>query len=76
MAEQLVFAGLWVGDRFNAYGHMWTKLGHATARQHSPEAIALRERGYGYICDTICSFEPESAVDFVPPAHGVREDGK
>ena len=83
MAEPLVFADLWVGDRFNAHGSMWTKLGHDTARQHSERAIALRDRGYGYIGDTICSFEPENAVEFVPPTAGVEtgapaqlEDGK
>ena len=72
MTEPLVFADLWVGDRFNAHGSMWTKLGHETARQHSPRAVELGLRGYGYIGDTICSFEPENAVEFVPPTLGVN----
>jgi hypothetical protein len=72
MADPTVFSDLWVGDRFNAYGELWTKQGHDAARQHSKESIALGARGYGYIGDTICSFEPEDAVEFVPPAAPVQ----
>lgn len=62
-----LFGALWVGDRFMAYGNLWTRLDHRTARQHSPESIKLGERGGGYIGDTICSFTSDEEVEFVPP---------
>jgi hypothetical protein len=71
MAEQTQFGTLWVGDRFTAYDNLWTKLGHDTARQHSESGLKLGDRGYGYIADTICSFDKHDAVTFVPP--GVKE---
>ena len=61
----ITFKDLWVGDRFRVYGSLWTKIGHNTARKHSKEGLALKERSYGYIGDTICSFE-EDEVEFVP----------
>jgi hypothetical protein len=73
---QLVSLGdLRVGDRFLAYGSLWTYLGNdgrdnLTARKHSPESINLAARGYGYIGDTICSFERSERVEFVAPNAG------
>ena len=72
--EKIVeFSELWVGDRFQTlyddgtplFNQVWTKLGHNTARQHSPEEIKLNERGYGYIGSATCSFEPDEKVRFV-----------
>lgn len=63
---------LWVGDRFEVYGSLWTYTGAsgdgiwATARKHSPESIALGEKGYGYIGDAVCSFRLSYWVRFVP----------
>jgi hypothetical protein len=63
---------LWVGDRFEVYDSLWTYTGAsgdgiwATARKHSPESIALGEKGYGYIGDAICSFRLSYWVRFVP----------
>jgi hypothetical protein len=63
---------LWVGDRFEVYGSLWTYNGAsgdgtwATARKHSFESIALGERGHGYIGDAICSFKLTDWVRFVP----------
>lgn len=71
-----LFGALWVGDRFNAYGNLWTRLDHRTARQHSRESIKLDERGGGYIIDTICSFARDEEVEFVPPAPGVAPAGE
>lgn len=64
---------LWVGDRFRAHGSLWTSLGRdgtgtITARKHSPESQALGARGYGYIGDTICSFEDGEEVEFLAVA--------
>ena len=73
--EKIVdFSELWVGDRFQTlyddgtplFNQVWTKLSHDTARQHSPEEIKLKERGYGYIGSATCSFEPDEKVRFVP----------
>jgi hypothetical protein len=65
---------MWVGDRFRAHGSVWTYLGatdekYATARKHSPESIALNDRGHGYFGDTICTFERKERVEFVAPLH-------
>lgn len=73
VAEQALFGTLWVGDRFTADGNLWTKLGHDTARQHSESGINLGDKGFGYIGDSVCSFDKEDAVTFVPPA--VKEGG-
>lgn len=62
----LKFKDLWVGDRFRCGESLWTCLDHRTARRHCDEGTALAERGYGYIGDAICSFEPDDAVEFVP----------
>lgn len=61
------FGKLWVGDRFTAYGSLWTRLDHRTARQHSERSIQLGPDGGGYMADTICTFTTEEAVVFVPP---------
>lgn len=62
----MTFSDLTGGDRFMAYGSLWTKLGHDTARKHSKESRMLGERGYGYIGDSLCSFERTDEVEFVP----------
>lgn len=61
------FRELTSGDRFYAYGSLWTRIQPGTARRHGPESIALKERGYGYIGDGICSFEEDELVKFIPP---------
>jgi hypothetical protein len=66
-----IFSDLWVGDRFFLEGSPlvpWTKLGPDTAREHSLPSIALAERGFGYLGDTICSFDRDDPVKFQPPA--------
>lgn len=64
---KIEFKELWIADRFKlSNGSLWTKVGNDTARQHSKESINLKERGYGYLGDAICSFEPEDKVEFVP----------
>lgn len=61
------FDELWTGDRFIAYEALWTKIDPECARKHSKESMALGERGHGYIGDTICSFDREDEVRFLPP---------
>lgn len=69
-AENPVFFGdLWVGDRFTAYNGLWTKVDWESARHHSNASRALASRGFGYIGDTLCNFEKESLVTFVPPRY-------
>lgn len=64
----LPFSKLWVGDRFEqGDGIVWTKISRDTARRHGLESVALRERGYGYIGDALCSFEEIDPVFFLPP---------
>jgi len=63
---EVKFSDLWVGDRFYVGKRLWTKLDHRTARQHSEQSISLNESGYGYIGDTICSFELEDKVNYDP----------
>lgn len=58
---------LWVGDRFRAHGSLWTYVGEGTARKHSAASIALGAQGHGYIGDTVCGFEPDEEVAFIPP---------
>ncbi len=65
--SKTTFNDLWVGDRFTAANGLWTKLDHRTARRHSPESIALGERGLGYVGDTICSFDKTDEVIFEAP---------
>ena len=64
------FDQLCSGDRFSRSGKddLWTKIDPNTARHHSNESRSLRERGYGYIGDGICSFERDEEVEFVPVA--------
>jgi len=61
------FGELCRGDRFRYAGSLWTKVDYNSARKHSGESIALRAIGYGYIGDSICSFEPTDRVEFVAP---------
>ena len=61
------FADLWSGDRFVAFGTLWTKIDPDYARKHSKESIALAEQGHGYMGDTVCSFDRDDEVGFVPP---------
>ncbi len=61
------FDELYVGDRFTAFGNLWTKTECDQARQHRAEGIALGDSGYGYRADTICSFGRDDEVKFVPP---------
>jgi hypothetical protein len=60
------FDDLIPGDRFSAFGALWTKLDGSTARKHGDESISLRERGFGYRADSICTFERERPVIFKP----------
>ena len=61
------FDELWVGDRFVAYDALWTKIGHGCARKHGKESMVLGDSGHGYRGDTLCSFESEDDVRFLPP---------
>ena len=61
------FEELWIGDRFKLSDEsIWTKIGVDTARGHSKESIKLKDRGYGYIGDSICSFELTDKIEFIP----------
>jgi hypothetical protein len=66
--DQVEFDKLWCGDRFVAFGALWTKLDADTARKHSAASRGLQMRGVGYIGDAVCSFNPSDIVVFVPPA--------
>lgn len=66
MSTTLTFDDLEPGDRFSAFGALWTKLSATTARKHSPDSRALGDRGYGYIGDSHCSFMRDGAVVFEP----------
>lgn len=69
-----MFDELYAGDRFQrinsldelVLGEVWTKLDSQTARRHSPESIKLGSQSNGYIGDTICAFDEDDAVSFVP----------
>lgn len=63
---QVKFEQLWVGDRFRACDSLWTCIGGGRARKHSDSSIKLGTRGFGYIGDTVCSFEANDLVEFVP----------
>lgn len=62
----MTFEDLTSGDRFTAYGALWTKLSTSTARKHSADGQALGANGYGYVGDSLCTFEPTDRVEFVP----------
>ena len=64
------------GDRFFCESCLWTvvntfKGGDRLSRKHTPESIALADKGYGYTGDTLCSFSGETMVLFVPPGAAV-----
>ena len=71
--DVVVFNDLYVGDRFIAYEALWTKIDTDIARKHSEDSMNLGERGYGYRLDSICSFDNDDEVRFVPPPVNVRE---
>lgn len=62
----MTFGDLTSGDRFTAYGALWTKLSPSTARKHSTDSLALGAKGYGYVGDSLCTFEQTDLVEFVP----------
>lgn len=74
--ESVTFGELWVGDRFAVHGSLWTRLSPSTARKHGNESVALGQRGYGYIGDTICSFEADDVVEFVAPRKAMNKAAK
>ena len=63
---RLRFDELFIGDRFVFVNTLWTKVDPDAARKHSKSSIALAAKGFGYVGDTICSFERNDKVDFVP----------
>lgn len=65
------FKDLFPGDRFTAFGSLWTKLGRDTARIHKPEVSALGERAAGHR-EGLCDFGPDDEVKFLP----ISVDGK
>jgi len=71
------FDQLMVGDRFEAHGgKLWTKVDHDVARKHSKESMAMKDEGYGYIGDSLCSFELSDVVSFIPPNAGIERPMK
>ncbi len=62
----MIFSDLVPGDRFIAFGKLWTKIDVDTARGHSTASIDLEAKGYGYIGDVICSFDKRDKVEFKP----------
>jgi len=64
------------GDRFRAYGSLWTVTDLSpewiVARKHGKESTALGPKGYGYYGDAMCSFKPTEKVVFVPPCRDSR----
>lgn len=76
-ASHVAVRALWAGDRFRAYGSLWTYLGaesdaDGTARKHSEHSIEMGDRGYGYMADSICTFERDVSVEFVEPNDAVH----
>jgi hypothetical protein len=67
----LTFFDLWVGDRFLAFDAIWTKLDIEYARHHTDVSLRLEARGYGYIGDSVCTFENNVPVQFLLPTIGV-----
>lgn len=59
------FKDLFTGDRFVAYGSIWTKVGADVARVHEPEVIALGAAGAGHR-EALCDFGPDDTVSFLP----------
>lgn len=70
--ETVEVAALWVGDRFRSGGTLWTLLEPGIARRHSAGSVALGSRGWGYLGDSVCSFELGTRVEFVPPSPKMR----
>jgi len=69
--KKIKFSELWLGDRFIPlnikHSSLWTKVGVDTARKHSKQSQELKDNGYGYIGDVICSFNDDDIVIFVHP---------
>ena len=64
--KNMSFEDLWIGDRFYyAEKTLWTKVSNDTARHHSKYSIDLKEKGYGYMADSVCSFNLKDKVEFV-----------
>jgi hypothetical protein len=61
------FDQLTAGDRFEALGRLWTKIDCDVARKHSEASLMRGAKGYGYIGDSLCSFDPQDVVSFVAP---------
>lgn len=66
----LTFAELTAGDRFKAHGAVWTKLSggrsEGIARKHGEASCQLGLQGFGYIGDSVCSFDSTDPVEFLP----------
>lgn len=62
------FGDLIAGDRFLAFGKLYTKLSEheRSARDHSG-SITAGLKGYGYRMDGIYTFESYDEVEYVPP---------
>lgn len=69
--KEVKFSELCLGDRFIPLNlessSLWTKIGIDTAREHSKQSQSLKDNGYGFIGDAICSFDAGDAVIFVHP---------
>ena len=67
--EKVKFEELHLGDRFTAHNALWTKIDCGIARKHSKESRALGNHGFGYLGDTILSFERAEKVVFQAPTN-------
>ena len=65
--SSVLFRDLYEGDRFIFGGYLYTLINGDCARRHTPESIALQDRGHGYR-DSICTFRPRDKVEFCPPS--------
>ena len=67
LGSEVTFGDLTEGDRFYAFGDLWSKLSRNSARKHGKESISLGGLGYGYVGDPVCFFELHWIVKFVYP---------
>jgi hypothetical protein len=67
--EKVKFEELYLGDRFTAHDALWTKIDWHIARKHSKESRALRNDGFGYLGDTIVTFDRAEEVVFEAPTN-------